>query len=95
MNRIAILAAAAGVLLAGAAGAQPASDLSGPAIRVPVAGKPPVQVKADVYQAARKLCQDTVPGYAYRYYQAKACIEGTARDALAQAQIAGPSAAGR
>jgi hypothetical protein len=91
MNRIVILAAAAGVLLAGAASAQPSTD----AIRVATAGKAPVQVKAEVYQAARKLCQATVPGYAYRYFEAKACIDGTVRDTLAQTQLSGASVAAR
>ncbi|MGZ3375821.1 MAG: hypothetical protein ACXU8S_04425 [Phenylobacterium sp.] len=75
MNRIAILAAAA-VLVASSASAQ--------SIRVSTEGKTPTQVRAEVFQAARKLCQDAVPGYAYRVQAARSCLDSTVRDTLAQ-----------
>ena len=76
MNRIVILAAAAAALIA-----LPASTET---IRVSTAGKTPQQVRAEVFQAARKLCQDEVPGYAYRIDAARACIDNTVRVTLAQ-----------
>ncbi len=77
MNRIAILAATAALI---------ASSASAETIRVSTQGKTPEQVRADVFQAARKVCQDEVPGYAYRIDAARACISHTVRTTLAQSQ---------
>jgi hypothetical protein len=77
MNRILFLAAAAALI---------ASSASAETIRVSTAGKTPQQVRADVFQAARKVCQDEVPGYAYRVDAARACIDHTVRATLAQSQ---------
>jgi hypothetical protein len=77
MNRIVILAAALTVL------ALPASAQS---IRVSTEGKSAAQVRAEVFQAARKLCSDEVPGSAYRIEEARACVEHTVRATLAQSQ---------
>jgi hypothetical protein len=87
MNRIAILAAAAATLLA-----LPASAES---IRVSTAGKTPTQVRAEVFQAARKVCQEEVPGYAYRVEAARACIDSTVRVTLAQSSDPGLRLAAR
>jgi hypothetical protein len=76
MNRIAILAAAAAALVALPASAE--------TIRVSTVGKTPAQVRAEVFQAARKVCQDEVPGYAYRVEAARACVDSTVRVTLAQ-----------
>ncbi|HLZ73589.1 hypothetical protein [Phenylobacterium sp.] len=75
MNRIVILAAAAALI---------ASSASAQSIRVSTEGKSPVQIRAEVFQAARKVCQDAVPGYAYRLEAARSCIDRTVRDTLAQ-----------
>jgi hypothetical protein len=75
MNRIVILAAAAALI---------ASSASAQSIRVSTEGKSPEQVRAEVFQAARKLCQDAVPGYAYRIEAARSCLDHTVRDTLAQ-----------
>jgi hypothetical protein len=75
MNRIVILAAAAALI------ALPASAES---IHVSTAGKTPTQVRAEVFQAARKVCQQDVPGYAYRIEAARACVDNTVRLTLAQ-----------
>jgi hypothetical protein len=77
MNRIAILAAAAALI---------ASSASAETIRVSTQGKTPEQVRADVFQAARKVCQAEVPGYAYRIDAARSCIDHTVRATLAQSQ---------
>jgi hypothetical protein len=77
MNRIVILAAAAALI---------ASSASAQSIRVSTAGKTPEQVRDDVYQAARKVCQDAVPGYAYRVAEGRVCIDRTVRATLAQSQ---------
>ena len=87
MNRIVILAAAAAALVAGSASAETAQT-----IRVSTVGKTPVQVRAEVFQAARKLCQETVSGYAYRIDEARACIDHTTRATFAQAQGASVAA---
>ncbi|THD57612.1 hypothetical protein [Phenylobacterium sp.] len=79
MTRIMILAASA-ALLAGSASAQ----VAGQTIRVSTEGKTPVQIRAEVFQAARKLCQVEVPGYAFRVDEARACIDRTARVTLEQ-----------
>jgi len=81
MTRIMILAATA-ALLAGSASAQ---DV-GKTIRVSTDGKSPAQVRAEVFQAARKLCQVEVPGYAYRIEEARACVDHTARETFAQSR---------
>lgn len=75
MNRIAILAAAAALI------ALPASAQS---IHVSTDGKSAQQVRAEVFQAARKLCQEEVAGYAYRTDEARSCLEHTVRNTLAQ-----------
>jgi hypothetical protein len=75
MNRIVILAAAAALI------ALPASAES---IRVSTTGKTPQTVRAEVFQAARKVCQEEIPGYAYRIDAARACIDSTVRMTLAQ-----------
>lgn len=85
MIRIIALAAAA-TLVAGAASAQATQTADAHSIRVSTAGKSADQVKAEVYQAARKLCQDEVAGYAYRVEEARVCIANTTRDTLAQSQ---------
>ncbi len=87
MNRIAILAAAAAALIA-----LPASAES---IRVSTTGKTPAQVRAEVFQAARKVCQDEVPGYAYRVEAARACVDSTVRVTLAQSSDPGVRLAAR
>ena len=87
MNRIAILAAAAAALVA-----LPASAES---IRVSTVGKTPAQVRAEVFQAARKVCQDEVPGYAYRVEAARACVDSTVRVTLAQSNDPGVRLAAR
>ena len=76
MNRIAILAAAVAALIALPASAE--------TIRVSTVGKTPAQVRAEVFQAARKVCQEEVPGYAYRVEAARACVDSTVRVTLAQ-----------
>jgi hypothetical protein len=76
MNRIVILAAAAATLIA-----LPASAES---IRVSTVGKTPQQVRAEVFQAARKVCQEEVPGYSYRIEEARACLDRTVHATLAQ-----------
>lgn len=80
MNRIVILAAAA-ALIAASAGAQSASAQS---IRISTEGKSAAQVRAEVFQAARKVCEDAVPGYVFRVDEARACLNRTVRDTLAQ-----------
>jgi hypothetical protein len=75
MNRIVILAAAAALI---------ASSASAQSIRISTEGKSPAQIRAEVYQAARKVCQDAVPGAAYRIDEARACQDRTARNTLAQ-----------
>jgi curli biogenesis system outer membrane secretion channel CsgG len=75
MNRIVILAAAAALI------ALPASAQS---IRVSTEGKSAQQVRTEVYQAARKVCADQVPGYSYRIDEARACLSQTVRATLAQ-----------
>lgn len=60
MNRIVILAAAAALV------ALPASAQS---IRISTAGKSADQVRAEVFQAARKLCADDTLGGPYRAYE--------------------------
>jgi hypothetical protein len=77
MNRIAILAASAALV---------ASSASAETIRVSTGGKTPQQVRAEVFQAARKVCQDEIPGYAYRIEAGRACIDHTVRATLAQSQ---------
>ncbi|HEX3886321.1 MAG TPA: hypothetical protein VHW05_02400 [Phenylobacterium sp.] len=75
MNRIVILAAAAALI---------ASSASAQSIRISTEGKSAEQVRAEVFQAARKVCQQEVPGYAFRTYEARACLDHTVRDTLAQ-----------
>jgi hypothetical protein len=75
MNRIVILAAAAALI---------ASSASAQSIRVSTEGKSPAQVRAEVFQAARKVCQDAIPGYAYRLEETRSCVDRTVRDTLAQ-----------
>ncbi len=75
MNRIVILAAAAALI---------ASSASAQSIRVSTEGKSPTQVRAEVFQAARKVCQDAVPGSAYRVEETRACVDRAVRDTLAQ-----------
>jgi hypothetical protein len=75
MNRIVILAAAAALI---------ASSASAQSIRISTEGKSPEQVRAEVVQAARKVCQEAVPGYAYRPEEARICREHAVRDTLAQ-----------
>ncbi|THD54372.1 hypothetical protein [Phenylobacterium sp.] len=87
MNRIVILAAAAAALIA-----LPASAES---IRVSTVGKTPAQVRADVFQAARKVCQEEVPGYAYRVEAARSCVDNTVRATLAQSSDPGLRLASR
>jgi hypothetical protein len=87
MNRILILAAAAAALVALPASAQ--------TIRVSTAGKTPAQVRAEVFQAARKVCQEAVPGYAYRIEEARACLDHTVRATLAQSSDPGVRVASR
>jgi hypothetical protein len=77
MNRIVILAAAAALI---------ASSASAQSILVSTGGKTPEQVRAEVVQAARKVCQDAVPGYAYRVEEGRSCIARTVRNTLAQSQ---------
>ena len=84
MNRIMILVAAA-TLCAGAGHAQ----VAGASIRISTEGKSAAQVREDVFQAARKLCQTVSPGYAYRIDEARACIEHSLRDSLAQSSNPG------
>lgn len=86
MNRIAILAAAAALI------ALPASAET---IRVSTAGKTPTQVRAEVFQAARKVCQAEVAGYAYRIDAARACVDSTVRATLAQSSDPGLRLASR
>lgn len=80
MNRIVILAAAA-ALFAGAANAQ--------SIRISTEGKSADQVRAEVHEAALKLCRADVPGYAYRIDEARACVAHAERDTFAQNAGAG------
>ena len=87
MNRIVILAAAAATLIALPASAE--------TIRVSTAGKTPTQVRAEVFQAARKVCQAEVPGYAYRIEEARACVDHTVRVTLAQSSDPGVRLASR
>jgi predicted transglutaminase-like cysteine proteinase len=75
MNRIVVLAATAALI---------ASSASAQSIRVSTEGKTAPQVRAEVFQAARKLCQTEVPGYAYRIDEARACLDRTVQATLAQ-----------
>ncbi|HZZ67966.1 MAG TPA: hypothetical protein VFE18_07315 [Phenylobacterium sp.] len=77
MNRIVILAAAAALI---------ASSASAQSIRVTTEGKTPEQVRADVFQAARKVCQEATPGYAYHIEEGRACVDRTVRATLAQSR---------
>ena len=75
MNRILSLAAAAALI---------ASSASAQSIRVSTEGKSPAQVRAEVVQAARKVCWEAVPGAAYRVEEARSCQDRTVRETLAQ-----------
>jgi hypothetical protein len=72
-----ILAAAAALI------ALPASAQS---IRVSTEGKSTAQVRAEVFQAARKLCNQDVPGSAYRVEETRSCTDRTVRVTLAQSR---------
>ena len=75
MLRIATLAAVAAVL-----GAAPASAES---IRVSTAGKTPAQVKAEVTDAAVKVCRATGDA-TLAYYVERSCVRHAVKTALGQ-----------
>ncbi|HEX4713018.1 hypothetical protein [Phenylobacterium sp.] len=77
MTRIALLAAAAALI------ALPASAQS---IHVFTDGKTPAQVRAEVFQAATKLCDEKIDGSIIWVDELRACVAGTTRDTLDPSQ---------
>jgi hypothetical protein len=73
MHRIAILAAAAALI------ALPASAQS---IRISTVGKSPAQVRAEVFQAATKLCEAKVDGSTIWADEMRACVTGATNATL-------------
>lgn len=53
-------------------------------IRVPVAGRSPEVVRADVSAAALKVCNEALTGDALAIYMRDSCVRAVVSDALAQ-----------
>jgi hypothetical protein len=77
MNRIAILAAAAAMLVALPASAQ--------SIHISTADKSPEQVRKEVFKAANKLCNNETIGATFLVEEMRACVDATVRATYAQA----------
>jgi hypothetical protein len=79
MNRIVILAAAAATLLA-------APACAADSIRISTAGKSPEQLRAEVFNAARRVCASDIVGSSFPLDEMRACVTHTVSATLAQIQ---------
>ena len=79
MNRIVILAAAAATLLA-------APAYAADSIRISTAGKSPDQLRAEVFNAARRLCASDIVGSSFPLDEMRACVTHTVSSTMAQLQ---------
>lgn len=80
MIRIVALAALAAAALAG-----PAAAFE---LRVPVAGKSPAELKADIRVAARMVCNKETRGETFRAQAMTACVADTLAATQPKAQLA-------
>jgi hypothetical protein len=78
MTRIASIALAAATLALGAVSAQATE------IRVPVAGKTPQQIHADIVAAASQVCWQDSRGDSLRIYTYSACVRTSVARAVAR-----------
>ncbi|HXA37872.1 MAG TPA: hypothetical protein VNW53_02645 [Phenylobacterium sp.] len=79
MNRIVILAAVAATLLA-------APACAADSIRISTAGKSPEQLRAEVFNAARRVCASDIVGSSFPLDEMRACVTHTVSATLAQIQ---------
>jgi hypothetical protein len=79
VNRIVILAAAAATLLS-----LPA--YAADSVRVSTVGKTPEQIRAEVFNAARRLCANDMVGSSSPLDEMRACVTHTVDATLAQSQ---------